>query len=86
MDAIKHFKGERTLERFYSDRSGEIDRALRDLRIAPDHSQPGVPQKSAVCGTVCAGFLTEPEQLWLELDCPLVCLGICLQTLLCDEL
>ena len=27
MDAIKHFQGDRVIERFYSNRSGEIDRA-----------------------------------------------------------
>ena len=48
MDAIKHFKGERNLERFYSDRSGEIDRALRDRHIVPDNSQHGAPQNNVV--------------------------------------
>ena len=46
--AIKNVKGERTRERFYSGRSGEIHRALRDLHIVPDHSQPGVPQNISV--------------------------------------
>ena len=36
------------MRRVYSDRSGEIDRALRDLRIVPDSSQPGVPQNNVV--------------------------------------
>ena len=36
------------IERFYSDRSGEIDRGLRYLHIVPDKSQPGVPQNNAV--------------------------------------
>ena len=48
MDAIKHFKRERNIERFYSDRSGDTDRALRDLHIVPDNSQPGAPQNNAV--------------------------------------
>ena len=48
MVAIEHFKGERNIERFYSDRSGEIDRALRDLHIVPDNSQRGVPQNNVV--------------------------------------
>ncbi|MFM7979920.1 MAG: hypothetical protein ACKPKO_11450, partial [Candidatus Fonsibacter sp.] len=46
--AIHHFKGNREISRFYSDRSGEIERALRDLRITSDTSQPGVPQNNAV--------------------------------------
>ena len=31
VDAIKRFMGDIKIERFYSDRSGEIERALRDL-------------------------------------------------------
>ena len=41
--AIKHFMGEQEIERFYSDRSGEIERALRDLHSVSDTSQPGFP-------------------------------------------
>ena len=48
VNAIKHVKGERNIEIFYSDRSGEIERALRDLHIASDNRQFGVPQNSAV--------------------------------------
>ena len=47
-DAIKHFRGERNIDIFYSDRSVEIERALRDLHILSDTSQPGVPQNNAV--------------------------------------
>ena len=47
-DAIRHFMGNRKIERFYSDRSGEIERALRDLHIVSDTSQPGVPKNNAV--------------------------------------
>ena len=47
-DAIRHFKSDRTIERFYSDRSGEIDKALRDLHIVAENSQLGVPQNNAV--------------------------------------
>ncbi|MFM7987884.1 MAG: hypothetical protein ACKPKO_52085, partial [Candidatus Fonsibacter sp.] len=46
--AIQHFKGNREIYRFYSDCSGEIERALRDLHIVSDTSQPGVPQNNAV--------------------------------------
>ena len=47
-DAIKHFTGDRKIDRFYSDRSGEIERALRDLHIVSDTCQPGILQNSAV--------------------------------------
>ena len=46
--AIKHFMGGREIERFYSDRSGEIERALCDLHIVSDNSQSGIPQNNAV--------------------------------------
>ena len=45
---MRHFKGDRKIERFYSDRSGEIERALRELEIVPEQRQPGVPQNNAV--------------------------------------
>jgi hypothetical protein len=44
----KHVEGDRNIERFYSDRSGEIDRALRDLHIVTDNSQPRFPQNNVV--------------------------------------
>ena len=47
-DAIRHFMGDRKIDIFYSARSGEIERALRDLHIVSDTSQPGVPQNNAV--------------------------------------
>ena len=40
--------GDINIEGFYSDRSGEIERALRDLHIVSDNSQLGVPQNNAV--------------------------------------
>ena len=48
MEAIRHYKGDRKIERFYSGRSGEIDRALRELESVAEQSQPGVPQNNAV--------------------------------------
>ncbi|MFM7986346.1 MAG: hypothetical protein ACKPKO_44240, partial [Candidatus Fonsibacter sp.] len=48
MMAIKLFKGDREISRFYSDCSGVIERALRLLNIPSDTSQPGVPQNNAV--------------------------------------
>ncbi|MFM7981923.1 MAG: hypothetical protein ACKPKO_21645, partial [Candidatus Fonsibacter sp.] len=46
--AIKPFKGNREISRYYTDRSGEIERALRLHHIPSDTSQPGVPQNNAV--------------------------------------
>ncbi len=40
--------GDGNIERFYSDRSGQIQRALRDLHIVSDTSQSGVLQNNAV--------------------------------------
>ena len=48
MEVIRRFSGDRKIERFYSDRSGEIERALRELEIVAEQSQPGVPQNNAV--------------------------------------
>ena len=36
------------IDRFYPDRSGEIDRALHDVHIVADTSQLGAPQNNAV--------------------------------------
>ena len=47
-DAIRQFMGDRRIEVFYSDRTGEIERALRVLHIVSDTSQPGVSQNDAV--------------------------------------
>ena len=48
MEAIRHCKGDRAIERFYSDKSGEIERALRYLQNVLEQSQPGAPQNIAV--------------------------------------
>ena len=47
-DAIKHIKGDRVIERLFSDWSGEIYKALRNLHIVAERSQPGAPQNNAV--------------------------------------
>ena len=85
MEAIRHFKGERAIESFYSERSGEIERALRDLQIFPDHSQPGVPQDKDVAERlvqdVLEGIRTAvvraglPPCLW-EFACRHYCVGV----------
>ena len=81
MDAIKHFKGERNIERFYSDRSGEIDRALRDLHIVPDNSQPGVPQNSAVAERLVQDVLEGTKDGTATRGFAALLLGICLPSL-----
>ena len=47
-EAIKHFKGDRIIQRLYYDGSGEVDKALRELQITLEKSQPGVPQNNDV--------------------------------------
>ena len=42
------FMGDRQIDRFFSDRSVEIERALRDLHIVSDTRQPGILQNNAV--------------------------------------
>ena len=59
MMAIKHFKGDRGISRFHSDRSGEIERALRQLHIVSDTSQPRVPQTNAVAERLVQDVLEE---------------------------
>ncbi|MFM7979396.1 MAG: hypothetical protein ACKPKO_08785, partial [Candidatus Fonsibacter sp.] len=46
--AIKHFQREREFARFYSDRSSEIEKDVKELRIPSNKSQPSVPQNNAV--------------------------------------
>ena len=46
--SIRHFIGDCRALRLYSDRSGEIGKALKALKIMPHNSQPGVPQDNAV--------------------------------------
>ena len=43
VDAINRFQGYRTIRKFYSNRSGELDKALRALHVALANSQPRVP-------------------------------------------
>ena len=40
--------GDRGVRKLYSDNSGEIGKALKELKIMPHNSQPGVPQTNAV--------------------------------------
>ena len=67
MQAIRHFKGDRTIQRLYSDGSWEIDKALRDLQITlkrvnhPYHKI--TPWRNAQYRMSC----TVPEQFWCVL-------------------
>ena len=47
-ESIRHFVGDRGARRLYSDNSGEIGKALKELRIMPHNSMPGEPQTNAV--------------------------------------
>ncbi|MFM7983845.1 MAG: hypothetical protein ACKPKO_31420, partial [Candidatus Fonsibacter sp.] len=82
MMAIQHFKGNREIIRFYSDRSGEIERALRVLHITPDTSQPGVPQNNAVAERLVQDVFERDLHFPLKGRPTSVLLGICLPTLL----
>ena len=66
-NAIKVFKGERNIERFYSCRSGEIERALRELHIVSDSSQLGVPHNNAVAERLQDVLEKETERHWFAL-------------------
>ena len=48
MEAIKHFKGDRRIEIFYSDRSGEIERALRPRNCS--RTEPARCTSEQSCG------------------------------------
>ena len=82
MEAIRLLKGDRKIERFYSDRFGEIERALRELDIVPEQSQPGVPHNNAVADGWCRMYSTVPELPLFVLAYPPMLLGVCMQTLL----
>ena len=64
------FMGDRMIERFYSDRSGEIERALRDLHIVSDTSQPGVPQNNAVAERLVQDILEGTRTALLRAGLP----------------
>ena len=76
--------GNRKIEGFYSDRSGEIERALRDLHIVSYTSQPGVPQNNAVAERLVQDILEGTTNCSIESGIAPVFLGIRLPTLLFD--
>ena len=47
-EKLREFRGDRTINCLYSDRSGEIKSALKSLRIMRKTSLPGVPRTNAV--------------------------------------
>ena len=71
MEAIRHFMGGRKIERLYSDRSGEIERALRELKIVPEQSQPGVPQNNAVAERLVQDVLDGTRTALVRVGLPL---------------
>ncbi len=46
--SLKHFMGTRNIREFYSDNSGEIKKACKELIILHDGSQPGMPQTNGI--------------------------------------
>ena len=83
-DAIRHFMGHRKIERFYSDRSGEIERALRDLHIVSDTSQLGYLRTTLLLNTL---FKSYSKALWTSLlrsGLPPMFLGVRMSTLFYD--
>ena len=82
-DAIRHFMGDRKIERFYSDRSGEVERALRVLHVS-DTRQPGAPQNNAVAERLVQDILEGTRTALLRVGLPRVFFGIRLPTLLFD--
>ena len=69
-EAVKHFMGERNIERFYSDRWGEIERALRDLHTVSDTSQLGIPQNNAVAERLVQDVLEGTRKSLLRAGLP----------------
>eukprot|EP00972_Heterocapsa_arctica_P063527 9377004-Heterocapsa_arctica.AAC.1 len=47
MVALQFFRGTYKIQTMYSDRSGEIIKACKKLRILRESSRPGVPQSNA---------------------------------------
>ena len=74
MEAIMQFKGDRITQILYSDGSGEIDKALRELRITPEKSQPGVPPNSAVAERAVQDVLYGTRAVLVRVGLPL-CFG-----------
>ena len=83
-DAVRHFMGDRKIDRFYSDCSGEIERALRDLHIVSDTSQPGVPQNIAVAERLVQDILEGTRTALLRAGLPPCFWDIRMPTLLFD--
>ena len=66
---MKHFIGLRQAKVMYSDNSGEIKKASKDLQILPQTSQPGMPANNAVAERtnqdILGGVRTNLEQAGL---------------------
>ena len=68
--AIRTFVGTRPIHKLYADRSGEISRALKNLNIMPQCSQPGVPQTNAVAERANGDILAGTRSLLLAAGLP----------------
>ena len=80
--AIITFAGMRVIHKLYAGRSVDISRALENLDIMPQGSQPGVPQTNAVAeranGDVLGGHSLSSTCCWFTA----LLLGICNEVLL----
>ena len=80
--AIRTFAGTRVIHKLYAGRSVDISRALENLDIMPQGSQPGVPQTNAVAeranGDVLGGHSLSSTCCWFTA----LLLGICNEVLL----
>ena len=68
--AIRTLAGSRMIHKLYADRSGEISRALKNLNIMPQGSQPGVPQTNAVAERAIGNVLAGTRSLLLAAGLP----------------
>ncbi len=68
--SIQHFAGDRTIKRFYSDNSGEINKACKSLEILRDGSQPGMPQTNSLAERNNQTIITKTIACLLEAGLP----------------
>ena len=75
--ALRQFAGTRSIHKLYSDRSGEIGQALKDLGIMAQGSQPGLPQTNAVAERANGEVIAGTRALLVGAGLPYNFLGVC---------
>ncbi|WP_288992891.1 hypothetical protein [uncultured Marinobacter sp.] len=68
--SIQHFKGDREIRVFYSDNSGEINKACKDKGLLRDGSLPGVPKTNAMAERNNQTIVTKTVACLLEAGLP----------------